>query len=219
MRTSYADPQDSKSARTPPTSGFGPRIVSNDERMIAGLCAGDVDARARFFDLYAGDVRRILLRVLGSDVELADLVQEVFLRAMTGIERLDDPSTLRSWLTGIAVFTARECIRRRQRRRWLVFLPNESLPEPEPGPAGDADASEALTATYRILARMGVDERIAFTLRFIDGMELTQVAEACDTSVSTIKRRLAAAEKRFLAHARQHPALAEWIRRGRWSDE
>jgi len=200
-------------------SGPRPRIVSNDERMIAGLCAGDIDARARFFDAYAIDVKRILLRVLGSDAELADLVQEVFLRAMTGIERLDDPGMLRPWLTGIAVFTARECIRRRQRRRWLVFLPQESLPEPDPGPCdADSDASEALAATYRILERMAVDERIAFTLRFIDGMDLAQVAEACDTSVSTIKRRLAAAEKRFLAHARNHPSLVEWIQRGRWSD-
>ena len=35
------------------------------------------------------------------------------------------------------------------------------------------------------------DERIAFSLRFIDGMELTEAASACGCSLATIKRRLA----------------------------
>ncbi|WP_394826196.1 RNA polymerase sigma factor [Pendulispora albinea] len=211
-----ADSEEALPARAP---AMGPRLVTSDELLVAGLRAGDVDARARFFDAHAADVRRILLRILGSDVELPDLVQEVFLRAMTGIARLDDASSLRPWLTGIAVFTARECIRRRQRRRWLVFLPNEKLPEPEADSAcTDADASEALAATYRVLERLGVHERIVFTLRFIDGMELLQIAEACDMSLSTVKRRLAAAERRFTSLARHHPALSEWLQRGdRWN--
>jgi RNA polymerase sigma-70 factor (ECF subfamily) len=55
------------------------------------------------------------------------------------------------------------------------------------------------------------DERIPFALRFIDGMELTEVARACTVSLATIKRRLSRAEQRFTAFAALEPALAEWL--------
>jgi RNA polymerase sigma-70 factor (ECF subfamily) len=76
---------------------------------------------------------------------------------------------------------------------------------------------DALRATYAALDALPADERVAFALRFIDGMELTEVAAACETSLATIKRRLARAEDRFEAEARKHPALEAWIDGGtRW---
>jgi RNA polymerase sigma-70 factor (ECF subfamily) len=64
---------------------------------------------------------------------------------------------------------------------------------------------------------MPVDLRIPFALRFVDGMELRDVAEACDCSLATVKRRLASAEKRFLALANRDPALAAAVARSvRW---
>ena len=73
------------------------------------------------------------------------------------------------------------------------------------------EGSQALHATYRLLSTLQPDEQIAFALRFIDGMELTEVAAACDVSLATIKRRLARAEARFSELARSEPALVEWI--------
>jgi RNA polymerase sigma-70 factor (ECF subfamily) len=51
-------------------------------------------------------------------------------------------------------------------------------------------------------------------LRFIDGMELVEVADACSVSLATIKRRLARAQKRFSAMARTYPELDEWVSGG-----
>jgi RNA polymerase sigma-70 factor (ECF subfamily) len=87
-----------------------------------------------------------------------------------------------------------------------------------PAPVADEDVREATRATYAILAAMDVDERIAFALRFIDGMELTEVAEACGVSLATIKRRLARAETAFAKRARENPALESWLQGGaRWA--
>ena len=60
----------------------------------------------------------------------------------------------------------------------------------------------------------------AFALRFVDGMELTEVAAACETSLATIKRRLARAGARFEAAARRQPVLEEWLEGGtRWASD
>jgi RNA polymerase sigma-70 factor (ECF subfamily) len=185
----------------------------DDAALVSALRRGESTARAELFDRYASHAQRVLARLLGHDAELADLLHEVFARALAQIDRLDDPAALKSWLTAIAVFTAREHIRRRMRSRWLRFFANENLPD-LPVISADEEVRESLRRTYAVLDRLGVDDRIAFSLRFIEGLDLGEVAAACGVSLNTIKRRLARAEKRFVALARSEPALHDWLERG-----
>jgi RNA polymerase sigma-70 factor (ECF subfamily) len=129
---------------------------------------------------------------------------------MSSVDGLDDPSRLRGWLSQVAVFTARGIIRRRRRRRWLRFYAPEDVPEESA--SATQPVHDALRRARAILDRMDVDDRIAFALRFIDGMELTEVADACQVSLATIKRRLAAARARFEDAARHDPVLGEMLR-------
>src|SRR4029450_12847593 len=129
---------------------------------------------------------------------------------MDSSKHLDEPSSLRGWLGGIAVFTARAKMRRRTRWRIIELRPSEELPDVEQ-PSTPPEVDEALRATYRVLEKLPTDERIAFALRFIDGMELTDVARTSRVSLSTIKRTLAKAQHRFLKLAEREPSLGEWI--------
>jgi RNA polymerase sigma-70 factor (ECF subfamily) len=197
-----SDPQTGNVFRLP--------AVSDDIAIVKALRAGHARGAAALFDRYHSHVRRVLVRVLGPDVELPDLVQEVFLSAIGSIERLDRAESLRGWLGSIAVFTARGRLRRRNRWSFLHFLPPDELPD-VPSDCASPEVDEALRATYRVLDRLPVEERIVFALRFIDGIELTEVAEACDVSVSTVKRRLTKATTRFGNIARREPALLDWL--------
>jgi RNA polymerase sigma-70 factor, ECF subfamily len=217
---------------SPPVSNIAPRTAIErprrhasssgaisfvgDAALVSGLRAGQPAAVRVFYDRYAPLVRRLLGRVLGAERELADLHHDVFVRALGSLKDLRDPDALKAWISAITVFTARSAIQRRSRRRWLSFFAPEDLPEPET-PAVSGEVSEALRSTYATLDKLPADERIAFALRFIDGMELTEVADACGVSLATIKRRLARAEDRFTSIAREHPVLKEWVERGsRW---
>jgi RNA polymerase sigma-70 factor (ECF subfamily) len=182
----------------------------SDELLVFSLRARHPDAGTQLFDRYAPHVRRVLVRVMGPDSEILDLVHDVFVTALESVHRLVDPKALRAWLTQIAVFTARARIRRRVRGRILRFLPFSELPEPELPPA-DFEASQAMQAVYRVLGGLDTDQRIAFALRFVAGMELTEVAASCGVSLATIKRRLARAQISFGNAARHEPALTEWL--------
>ena len=189
---------------------------SDDGALVLALREGHPAAKVELFDRYVRHVERIVTRILGQDAELADLLHEVFARSLGAIGTLEDPGALKGWLTGIAVLTAREWIRRRARGRWLRFFAPEDLPEVEDA-TPDGEGREALRATYAVLDRLGADDRIAFALRYVEGLELKDVAAACDVSLNTIKRRLARAEDRFSALAAREPALRPWIERGaRW---
>jgi RNA polymerase sigma-70 factor (ECF subfamily) len=184
----------------------------SDEILVLALRARHPDAGTQLFDRYAPHVRRVLVRVMGPDSEILDLVHDVFVTALESVHRLVDPRALRAWLTQIAVFTARARIRRRVRGRVLRFLPFSELPEPELPPV-DFEASESMQAVYRVLGDLDADQRIAFALRFVAGMELTEVAASCGVSLATIKRRLSRAQSNFATSAQREPALVEWLTR------
>jgi RNA polymerase sigma-70 factor, ECF subfamily len=192
-------------------------VHDGDEALVAALVAGHPAARASLFERHAAHVRRVLIRVLGLDQDVPDLLQDVFLTALGTIDKLEDPRALRGWLTSIAVHHARGLIRKRSRRRILRFVDPEELNR-HLAPAAGVEQHEAMRALYRVLDGIPTDERIVFALRFVDGMDLYEVAAACRVSRATVSRRLQRAEERFRNAANQHEALAEWIEGGaRWS--
>jgi RNA polymerase sigma-70 factor (ECF subfamily) len=152
----------------------------------------------------------MLYRILGPDPELSDILQDCFVRALSSIDQVRDPSALDSWVMGVTVMTAKTHLQRRVRRSWLKLSRSEELPEPvfeDTEPA----LREALRVTYRILAQLGVDERLIFVLRHNEQMTIAAIASHLSLSMSTVKRRLTRAEQRFLAMARKEPALKSWL--------
>ena len=192
------------------TAGRALAFVGDDAALVEGLRADNPAARAELFDRYAPHVRRVLCRVLGGDPDLADVLHDVFVEALASIRKLQDGNALKGWLTMVAVYTARGHIRKRQRRRWLRVVAPTDLPEQE-ARTTSAETNEAVRCTYAVLERMGADDRIAFSLRFIEGLELTEVAAACGVSLATIKRRLVRAKRRFFHEAKRHDALQDWL--------
>jgi RNA polymerase sigma-70 factor (ECF subfamily) len=208
----HARPASAASSANPAPSGRILRLPlpESDTALVAALQNGREDAREELVVRYADDVERLLYRVLGPDSEIPDLLQEVFVVGLTSLHRLRDPHALRSWLCSIAVRKARKLIAHRRRWRFIRSVPSSELPERE-APTSSAEVSEALRCTYRILDTLPVEERIAFALRHIDGMELTDVAAVMEVSLATIKRRLGRAQQSFTALARNSDALGSWL--------
>jgi RNA polymerase sigma-70 factor (ECF subfamily) len=194
-------------------------VGSVDAALVAALKSGQPDAPAALVEHYGRYVERLVARVMGFDPEVPDLVQEVFVRALECVHDLKDPYSLKGWLGSLAIFTARAWMKRRRfRRRWLRFLPPQELPETA-SISASPEANETLARTYQALDKLPPDERIAFALRFVDGMQLADVASMVGVSLATIKRRLVRAERRFLDTARRDPLLRERIAMGeRWRD-
>ena len=211
-------------ATTPSPSGSGREgcaiaFIGDDASLVAALRSGHPAALAAFHDRYATHMLRILVRILGRDNDLEDVLHEVFVRALGSLHGLRDPSCLTPWMVKVAVFTARTCLQRRQRGRWLRFLAPADLDDTELARYEQDWTSKAeLRLTYELLDRLPAEERILFALRFINEMELAEIAEACDISLATAKRRLKREETRFLALVRGQPRLRHWIEKGgRWN--
>jgi RNA polymerase sigma-70 factor (ECF subfamily) len=200
---------DERSARA------GLRLVRSgnveDDAAVEALRRREPAAVGAFFDRHAVHVERLLRIVLGPDVDIPDLVQQTFLEALSSLPGFrSGAGSLAPWLNRITVFTARRHIRRRRVRRWLSFAAPDELPE-RPSAAADPAIRAALARTYVLLERLPADERIAFSLRFIEELELTEAAETMGISLATVKRRLDRARERFLELARHDPILRWWM--------
>lgn len=163
------------------------------------------------FNRYGSYVERLVVRVIGLDSEVPDLINEVFARALEGIDGLKEPSAMKGWIGSIAIFTSRVFLRkRRTRRRWLNFVSPDDLPE-QAAVIAPPQVSQVLRRTYAVLDTLPADERIAFALRLVEGMELAAIAEIAHVSLATIKRRLGRAQQLFRAAANRDPLLREHI--------
>jgi RNA polymerase sigma-70 factor (ECF subfamily) len=148
---------------------------------------------AALFRRYAPYVARIGLRILGRADEVDDLVQDVFLNVHRHLGELRDPHAVKSWLAAITVRAAR---RRLQKRRIVEFL-GFSRSEVDYSRVADDGASleerSLIAAVFRELEALPAADRVAWSLRHLEGETMERVAELCGCSLSTAKRRVQAA--------------------------
>lgn len=176
--------------------------VFDDEALVESLRSGDPGAAAQFFDAYGRYVERLLVRVLGPDPDVEDMLHDVFAEALGNIDKLREPARLKGWLTRMTVFIARGMLRRRRRHGWLSFVPDEELP-PHPSPSTPPEARDLLLRVFAVLQRLRPNHRIAFSLRYIEGMTLPEAADASGVSLATFKRWLKASDRAFMNGAQR----------------
>jgi RNA polymerase sigma-70 factor (ECF subfamily) len=197
----------------PPEVAYLPSAAladADDQVLVAALRAGDPRATREAWRRFGGLVRRLLLRTLGPEPDLDDLSQEVFITFFDRVRTLRDPTKVTAFITAIAAFKIRHHLRWRWLRRWLL-LPGRSDELDLRAVHPDPDSREALARFFKALDRLNPVDRTAFTLRFVEELELTEVAAALDLSLATTKRRLARAWRRLAVLVRDDEALQPFV--------
>jgi len=154
--------------------------------------------RASFLDdvyrRYCRYVGAVALRLDGRQTEVDDIVQEVFVEAARGVERLREPDAVKGWLATITVRVVRNRLRVRRLRRFLGLDAHPdyaALVDPSASPLDKL----LVRAVYRVLDELPVADRLAFSLHHIEGEKLETVARLCRCSCATAKRRIARAQR------------------------
>lgn len=170
----------------------------DDETLVRRALEGDRWAEEALYRRHVRPVTEVATRVLGRTAEAEDVVQDTFVRALRQLGTLREPALFSRWVMRIAVNMVRAKLRKRALLRALGLdrgLDDATL-ERLASPSVPADVRAQLAEIDAALRDVPANERVAWALHVIEGWSLPEVAEACDCSLATAKRRIRAARER-----------------------
>jgi RNA polymerase sigma-70 factor, ECF subfamily len=172
-----------------------------DAVLVTAIRAGDRTAEEHLYRRHAGPVLSLATRLLHSREDAMDVLQDSFVTAFEDLSQLREPAAFGPWIRRIAV----RLVHRRFRKKKLLNLLGLGRRRPDEADVVSLDALADPTAVApearaelqwldRRLRSVSDQERAAWLLRHVEGLALEEVAEACDCSLATVKRRIAAAD-------------------------
>lgn len=168
--------------------------IATDERVIGDTVirramSGDREAFTRLVAMYDNSMAKVAYVVSGDPEVARDAVQAAWTIAWRRLGGLRDPAQVRSWLLTIAANEARQLVRRR-RRHTVVDL---SIVGDATDGRGDPGDLIHLIDLDRALRKLKPDDRALIALRYIAGLDSSEIAAQLGGSASGIRSRLSRA--------------------------
>lgn len=161
---------------------------------LARARAGDRFALATLIRAHQRVVYSLALRMLSDVHEAEDLAQEVFMQLHRRLALIESDAHLLFWLRKVTTNMAIDRLRYEQKHRVLPLDDEPDIAE-EP-PESDPLLQRRLRA---LVARLPAAARAVVLLRFQEDMDPTEIAEALEMSINTVKSHL----RRSLAALRE----------------
>ena len=183
-----------------PVHSNEPLAVSTDEReLIASVIRKDRKGGARFVAAHIDAVYAYARHRLTPRADLVDdVVQDVFLAALNGLQTFQGQSSLRAWLIGIARHKIEDIYRQRLRQSETF---DDSVGEPSLSEATaldeQIDAARARAKAQRVLERLPERYGLILLWRYWEQRSTRHMALAMGTTEKSVERTLARARARF----------------------
>lgn len=157
-----------------------------DAQLVTAYLAGDRNALASIYDLYAPGLYDTAAAMLSDRHDAADMVQDVFCIAAERLNQLRDPNRLKPWLYAVL---RNEVYRRTKKRKRTTPTDFQSPTVPDVVAAFDPNAEGAATSFDELAelvrsAAAGLDERdrLVLELSVRQGLTGTDLADALGVS-------------------------------------
>lgn len=190
-----------------------PPDVSVDFALLQRIVARDERAVAELYDRHSGLVFSVIWRILRSQVDAEDVLQETFVRVWTRAETYDvslgSPTT---WLTRIA---RNRAVDRLRARRVRAEIDGQA---PETGTSGEIQEAvaavsdrpdvrtedAAMTSALRgAVARLPETQRVLIEAAYFEGYTHQELADRLGLPLGTVKTRIRAGLLALRTHMEQ----------------
>ena len=147
---------------------------------------GDRVAFSRLVAEHHASMSRVAFVICGDAETTRDAVQAAWAVAWRRLHTLRDDGQVRAWLVAVAANEARQAMRR-QRRVTVVDI--STVPDTASG--GDPADRLAVMDLQRVLRGIKPDDRSLLALRYVAGLDSTEIARQTGMSASGVRSRLA----------------------------
>jgi RNA polymerase sigma-70 factor (ECF subfamily) len=159
-----------------------------DTDLVRRALDGDAMAFRTLADRHTPACLRFASRMLGTREDAEDVTQETLVRAYRALAAYDGRTAFRTWLFTILVNRCRSALTvRARRRRW--FYSDSDAVERASIASHEAD-TELRVELSRALERLPAEQREAFLLKHVEGLEYAEMAAVTGAGVSALKMRV-----------------------------
>lgn len=161
--------------------------------LIEKAIAGDQRAYDKLVGLWFKKIYNFSLKYFANHDLAMEATQQTFIVAYQGIRKLRDVDSFRFWLYKIALNHCREEDRRSKRRSWfsihgLEETKNFTSVVGNPELELQKKEKSELVASY--ITMLPAEQKEVVIMKEYEGMKFREIAEALNTSESTVKSRL-----------------------------
>jgi RNA polymerase sigma-70 factor (ECF subfamily) len=191
-------------------SSTGPKSAA-DLDLAQRCAAGDRAAHRLLFDTQRERVHIVLFRILGSNQDIDDLVQEAFVQIFRSLPRYRGEASLATWVDRITARTAFRYLSSRPVRTVRLELVSQHLETSDPNLEEHAHLREVARRLYAILDRLAPKYRVAYALHVVDERPLAEVATIVDISLVAARTRVWRAQRMVEKRAKSDPVLRDFL--------
>jgi len=167
-----------------------------DAAVVAQVLAGDQDAFRILVERHTRSIYTVIYRMTENPQDTEEIIQEAFLRAFKSLERFELRSSFATWLYRIAVNRTLDFL---NARKMTDAYPITENPNPEagaeevqlqsaaPGPDRLLLSTEIQSRIADAMKRLTPVERLAFTLRHLEGKSIEEISAALNLKTDAAK--------------------------------
>jgi RNA polymerase sigma-70 factor (ECF subfamily) len=208
-----------------PTEDLELKIPSTQAVQLSALVerarGGDRDAFEKLIKLHQDEIFRLVFFRTRSRVDSEDLTQDIFMSAFKYLPQLKDSDRFRPWLYRIALNRVHDFHRKNKFLAYFGITEHRDEtdvadvePHRNPGALDTVIRKEFWSRVKELSKRFSRMEREVFFLRFVDDLNLREIARTLGRSESAVKTHLYRAIRKF----KEDSALSDFLQ-GEWHSE
>ncbi|HMF92547.1 MAG TPA: sigma-70 family RNA polymerase sigma factor [Candidatus Angelobacter sp.] len=171
-----------------------------DAAIVAQVLAGDRDAFRVLVDRHSRNLYYVAYRMTGNEQDSEEIVQETFLRAYKALERFEMRANFGTWIYRIAVNRTLDFLSTKKTHMQKTYQITDE-PDPEknheiqvetsqPGPDRMLLSAEMKAKMTQALGLLTAVERVAFTMRHMEGRSVEEISQTLKLKNSAAKNTI-----------------------------
>lgn len=183
-----------------------------DQILVRKLQQGDEQAFFHLVKSYQHIVFNTVLSVIQNRDEAEDVAQEVFIQVYQSINQFKGESKLSTWMYRIAITKSLDWQRRKKRKKRFAFIESlfgadDSIRHDPPNfnhPGVAAENKEQAALLFKAIAELPDNQKVAFTLNKVEGLNYQDVAEVMNVTVKAVEAYLHRAKQNLRKELANH---------------
>ena len=185
---------------------------SYETKLVEKLRSGNSAAMEEFHNTYRSRLYYLVLSQIGHNQAVAeDLVQEVFLAALSSLDKFRGDSQLYTWLRSIALHKINDYYRHQAREpKYRISSPDfdtiklEQTGDNKPAVHGAMESEEIRQSVHQALEGLPQDYQKVLVLKYLDEMPVLEISEVMGRSPKSVEGLLSRARKAMRAELEEN---------------